>query len=110
MFAIEEGLRKINGEAVETFRREVTETNTALLVEAGTTGYTGTAERKAGGRTYVSVVCECGDFLFSPVRDEANRVIGVEIAACGDAGLDALMKALEFIRQAIGDQRCEVDD
>ena len=110
MYAIEEGLKKINGVAVETFRREVTEANTALTVEAGTTGYKGSPTRKAGGRTYASIVCECGDFLFTPVRDEGNQIIGIEIAACGDAGLDALMKALEFVRQAIGDQRCEVDD
>lgn len=110
MYAIDEGMRKINGAAVETYRREVTETNTSLMVEAGTTGYTGAPGRSAGGRTYVSIVCECGDFLFNPVRDEAKRVVGVEIAVCGDAGLNALMKAIDFARQAIGDQRCEVDD
>ena len=110
MYAIEEGLRKINGETVETFRREISEKDTGLLAEAGTTGYTGTPSRKAGGRTYLSVICECGDFHFCPVKDEKGRIIGMEVAACGDAGLDALMKALEFVHQAIGDQRCEVDD
>ena len=110
MYAIEEGLKKINGETVETFCREITETNTELFVEAGTTGYTGSDDRKGGGRTYISVASDCGDFLFSPVKDEKNRVVGVEIAACGDAGLDAIMKALEFAHQAIGDQRCEIDD
>ena len=38
MYAIEEGLQKINGEMVETFEREVTCGNTVLEVEAGTTG------------------------------------------------------------------------
>ena len=69
MYAIEEGLQKINGEMVETFEREVTCGNTVLEVEAGIT-----------------------------------------IACCGDDGLNAIMKALEFAHEAINDQRCEVDD
>ena len=41
MYAIEEGLQKVNGEYVETFEREVTCGNTELGVVAGTTGYKG---------------------------------------------------------------------
>lgn len=110
MYAIEEGLKKINGETVETFSREVVETNTSLLVEAGTTGYKGGCCRDAGGRTYLSIICECGDFHFSRVTNDKGQFIGVEIACCGDAGLNAIMKALEFAHEAINDQRCEVDD
>ena len=58
MYAIEEGLQKINGETVETFCREALDGDTALLVEAGTTGYKGGNRRNAGGRTYFSIVCE----------------------------------------------------
>ena len=110
MFAIEEGIKKINGETVETFCREVVEANTGLLVEAGTTGYKGGCCREAGGRTYLSIVCECGDFHFGKVTDDDGHVVGVEIACCGDAGLDAVMKALAFALDALNDQRCEVDD
>ena len=110
MYAIEEGLKKINGETVETFSREVVETNTSLLVEAGTTGYKGGCCRDAGGRTYLSIICECGDFHFSRVTNDKGQFIGVEIACCGDAGLSAIMKALEFAQAALNDQRCEVDD
>lgn len=110
MFAIEEGLKKINGETVETFCREVVETNTGLLVEAGTTGYKGGSCRDAGGRTYFSIICECGDYHFSMVKNDENKVVGVDIACCGDDGLNALMKALEFAHEAIDDQRCKVDD
>ena len=110
MFAIEEGLQKICGVTVETYRREVAETNTSLTVEAGTTGYTGTPCRKAGSRTFVAIVCECGDFVFNPVLDESKRIAGIEISACGDAALDALMKALDFARQAVDDQRRGADD
>ncbi len=110
MYAIEEGLQKINGEMVDTFSREVAETNTSLLVEAGTTGYKGGCGRENGGRTYVGVVCERGDFHFSLVKNGNGRPVGVRIACCGDDGLDAVMKALEFAHAALNDQRCEVDD
>ena len=110
MFAIEERLKKINGETVETFCREVVETNTGLLVEAGTTGYKGGCCRDTGGRTFIGIVCECGDFHFGPVKNDDGQIVGVEIACCGDAALDAVMKAVDFIRDAVNDQRCDVDD
>ena len=110
MFAIEVGLKKINGETVETFCREVVETNIGLLVEAGTTGYKGGCCRDTGGRTFIGIICECGDFHFGPVKNNDGQIIGVEIACCGDSGLNAIMKALEFAHEAINDQRCEVDD
>lgn len=110
MYAIEEGLKRINGEMVGTFSREISESNTSLLVEAGTTGYRGGCCRDAGGRTYISVICERGDFHFEKVTDEDGQAVGVEIACCGDAGLNAVMKALEFARETIDDQRCDVDD
>ena len=40
MFAIYEGLARINGVPVETFEREVLDGHTIMRVEAGTTGYT----------------------------------------------------------------------
>lgn len=49
MYAISEEIKKINGEVVETFEREVTDGNTALRVEAGTTGYKG-GGRNSGSR------------------------------------------------------------
>ena len=44
------------------------------------------------------------------ITDKNGRPVGVEIACCGDAGLDAIMKALDFCRDALNDQRCDVDD
>lgn len=110
MYAIEEGLKKINGANVETFCREVVEADTALLVEAGTSGYSGGNCRDAGGRTYINMICECGDFHFTTIKDDQGQVAGIEIACCGDDGLNAIMKALEFAQAVINDQRCEVDD
>ncbi len=109
MYAISEEIKKINGEVVETFEREVTDGNTALRVEAGTTGYKG-GGRNSGSRAYLCIDCLCGDFHFSQVTDEDGTAVGVQIACCGDDGLNALMKALEFAHQAMNDQRRDVDD
>lgn len=110
MYTIEEGLKKINDRVVETFARTVSEPDTELEVEAGTTGYKGSPCRKAGGRTYLRILCGNGDFYFEPVSNGNGDVAGIEIAASGDAGLNAIMKALAFAEQVLNDQRCEVDD
>ena len=108
--AIEESVQKINGEVVETFQREICDGNTNLEIEAGTTGYKGGCCRNAGGRTYLSLLCLSGDFFFGPIKDDEGNIAGITIACCGDDGLNAIMKALEFAHEAINDQRCEVDD
>ena len=110
MFAIEEGHKRINDRILETFKRSVMGHQTELLVEAGTTGYKGTPCRKAGSRTYLRIECWEGDFHFGTITDDEGTPVGVEIACCGDAGLNAVMKALAFAQDAISDQCCEVDD
>ena len=110
MYAIEEGAQRINDGTVLTFSRKVVEHNTLLKVEAGTTGYSGGDSRLAGGRTYISITCDAGDFHFGLVRDEKDRPIGIRIACCGDAGLNAIMKTLEFAHEALNDQHCDRDD
>ena len=110
MCAIEEGAQRINDGTVLTFSRKVVEHNTLLKVEAGTTGYSGGDSRLEGGRTYIGITCKAGDFHFDLVKDEKGRPAGVRIACCGDAGLNAIMKTLEFAHEAINDQRCDVDD
>ncbi len=110
MYEIEKGIKKINGEVVETYKRIVKTPSVHLAVEAGTTGYKGSASRVAGGRTYIRIVCHKGDFCFDPFFDDEGNVVGFEIGACGDAALDTIMAAFEFAEKAINDQRCEVDD
>ena len=110
MYAIEEGLKKVNDVEVDTFQREVAEGHACLQVEAGTTGYKGGCCRNAGGRTYLSLLCLSGDFFFGPIKDDEGRIAGITIACCGDDGLNAIMKALAFSQQAIDDQRRDVDD
>lgn len=110
MFAIEEGVQKINGEIVDTFCREVTDALVKLQVEAGTNGYADDPERDGGSRTYVSIVCDHGDFHFEPVKNDRDQIAGVKIACCGDGGLSAMIKAFEFARKALADLSCEIDD
>ena len=43
-------------------------------------------------------------------RSYILTAVGIVIAACGDDALNALVKALDFCRDALNDQRCEVDD
>jgi hypothetical protein len=110
MFEIREGTVKINDVVVDTFERNVVEKKTVLTVEAGTTGYKGSCSRDAGCRTYLNILCLSGDFYFAPIQDEAGNNVGVTIACCGDDGLDAIMKVVDFAREVIDDQRCEVND
>ena len=111
MYAIEEGLKKVNDVEVDTFQREVVEGHACLEVEAGTTGYKGGCCRNAGGRTFIRIDCVTGDFCFQNFGVAVTLdVVGIVIAACGDDGLNAIMKALDFCRDALNDQRCEVDD
>ena len=109
MYAIHEGVTKINGVPVETFEREVLTGDTALRVKAGTTGYKGGTGRNKGGRTYLCLDVMTGDFYFHPVTDEDGTITGIEIATCGDDSLNAIMTALSFAQQAISDQSCEVE-
>ena len=110
MFAITEGVAKINGKTVDTFEREISNGRTALEVEAGTTGFVGEDARDAGGRTYIGINCICGDFHFEPVKNDNGQLSGFKIACCGDDGLDSILKALSFALEALGDQVNGIDD
>ncbi len=110
MFAIEEGLEIINGITVDTFQRDVIEGTANLEIEAGTTGYKGGCCRDTGSRTYLRILRDTGDFFFGPIKDDDGRTKGITIACCGDDSLNAIIKALDFMQQALMDQICEMDD
>ncbi|MBQ3107308.1 MAG: hypothetical protein IJC68_01695 [Firmicutes bacterium] len=109
MYAIRESAQKINGVVVDTFERQVHTEDAVLRVEAGTTGPTG-GDRSSGSRTFLDLTVLYGDFLIEPEREEDGKVIGVRIASCGDDGLEALMKALDFSLHAYVDQCSGEDD
>lgn len=105
MHEIRKSSVNVNGREVEIFIRLVEEPEVTLKVEAGSTGYTGEDDREISGRTYVSLFCCSGDFCFHPIKDKHGRVVGMEIAACGDDALDGLVHSFEFARQALEDSR-----
>lgn len=106
MYAITEGAKKINDVKLKTFSRNVKHANADLDVEAGTTGFRGYVPREKSARAYVAIGCNQGDFLFDPVTDEDGKVVGIEIACCGDAALMALVDSLGFAMEALMDE-CE---
>ena len=106
MYAVKEKQACINGVLFKTFERKTT----GLRIEAGTTGFKGGKERCRGGRAYVSLESLGGDFCFLPVINEKKKVVGFEIAASGDDGVDAVRKALNFASDAIHDQCLKVND
>lgn len=109
MYAIKERKAWINTIPVKTFERETADANTSVRIEVGTTGYKG-GSRQRGGRTYLGLECLTGDFCFLPITNKQKKVVGIEIATCGDAGLNAVRKALEFAHATISDQCRNVND
>ena len=106
MYAIREKHACVNGVLFKTFERKTA----GLRIEAGTTGFKGGKKRGRGGRAFISVESLGGDFCFLPMFDEKKRVVGFEIAASGDDGVDAVRKALNFASDAIHDQCLKVND
>ena len=106
MHAITAGAKKINDVKVQTFSRNVKHKNTDIDVEAGTTGFRGYVPREKSARAYFSIDCNQGDFLFEPIVDEDGKVVGIEIACCGDGALMGLVDTLAFAMEALMDE-CE---
>ena len=112
MHAIKANEKRINDVKIDTFERKVVGPKVILEAEAGTNGYKGLC-RDAGGRTYLRLECRYGDFFFRPVimKRKGDRCVnGIEIGICGDVGMEALIKALQFSLDALNDQRCEIED
>lgn len=106
MYAITEERKKINSQELRTFARNVKHASTDMDVEAGATGFRGYVPREKSARAYVSFDCIRGDFLFDPIKDEDGRVVGIEIACCGDSALMALIDSLGFAMETLLDE-CE---
>ena len=104
MYAITEDTLKINHVDLKTFTRDVKHTNTAMEVEAGTTGFRGSVPREKSARGFVAFR-SLGDFKFSPVWEKGtDRIVGVEIACCGDSALMSLIDSLGFALEALTDE------
>ena len=104
MYAVTERARKINDVKLKTFSRNVKHVNADLDVEAGTTGFKGYVPREKSSRAYVAIGCNQGDFMFVPIKNEDGRVVGIEIACCGDGALMSLVDILGFTMEALMDE------
>ena len=109
MYAVDEGMRRVNGVKMKTFRRDAVEGDAWLNVEAGTTGFSGSGNRGGGGRTVLQIEKVSGDFLFKPILDKENKCKGIIIAGCGDDTLNSVLKSLCFCLEVLADQCCEAD-
>ena len=100
MYAIREGVKSINCRFVKTIRREVAEDGTRLHAEAGT----------SGAFTYMSLICDSGNFHFDSITDDEGKVTGVGIVSCGESGLEAAVKALQFAVDVLNDQKYRIEN
>lgn len=100
MYAIEEGMKLINGVVTETFERKIEPGLSLYEVEAGTTGY-----QSDDTRAYFRITAHAGDF-FARVSKESNQV---EIAVSGEEGLKAMLDSLLFAMKAMIEQ-CAGED
>lgn len=95
MYEVTNGVRKVNGVEIETWKREITDAN-ILSVEAGTNGYQG-GDTGHGSRTYIRIQNEGGTDIGARVLlDSLGYVDGVEIVLGGDAELSTMIEALKF--------------
>lgn len=91
----------INGVAVDTYEKTVDHDSCRLNISAGTTGFCG-GGKNYGGRTFLRIGNAHGcDMLVRPLRGEAGKTSGVEIALCGDDELLAMIEALRFAEKTL---------
>lgn len=107
MFAITEGIRRIGGIEVPTYKREIISAN-VLEVEAGTNGYQG-GDIGHGSRTYFRIENEGGtDIQVRPLGRYGDE--GFEVTLGGDCELETIITALKFITKVLEDGAKEVHD
>lgn len=107
MFAITEGIRRIGGIEVPTYKREIISAN-VLEVEAGTNGYQG-GDTGHGSRTYFRIEDEGGtDIQVHQLGRYGDE--GFEVTLGGDCELETIITALKFITKVLEDGAKEVHD
>ncbi len=107
MFAITEGIHRIGGIDVPTYKREIISAN-VLEVEAGTNGYQG-GDTGHGSRTYFRIENEGGtDIQVHPLGRYGDE--GFEVTLGGDCELETIISALKFITKVLEDGAKEVHD
>ena len=105
MYAITEGVAKINGKLVDTFEREISDGKTALEVEAGTNGYQG-GDGGHGCRVYLRVKDLAGTGFCNEVdgRYLDDRQDEYVLALAGDTELSTIKEALRWMLSVLETQ------
>lgn len=100
MYEVRKDCKCLNGQCVETFSRTVREGDAGFEVKVGTNGFKGDKSR-----VYLKLMnCGQSNFLVRTVKDERNRLVGIELAFDGENAFAALMKAADFAIDVICDQ------
>lgn len=97
----EKRIIQINGVPVIAEKENVRNGKAALTVFAGSTGFCG-GDRRAGGRTYVSLEnAGAADMIVNLVKDKNGNGMGFEIAASGDAELMSIAYVLAAMSEML---------
>lgn len=106
MHEIISGTKVVNGEEIETWKREIYDAN-VLEVEAGTNGYKG-GDTGHGSRTFFSIKdCTGTDITAKVLRDRYGHGYGFSVELGGDCELTTIIKALKFIVKVLKKQSKE---
>ena len=109
MYEIERRVIDIDNIQVETFKRNVVNTN-ILEVEAGTNGYKG-GDSSHGSRTFIRIE-DAGstDIRVASIKRGKRGNGGVIIEFGGNSELSTIITGLKFITKVLEDQANEVHD
>ena len=110
MYAITEGVTKVRGREVHSFRRDVDVGKELLSVKAGTTGYKGDVGCAEDSRTFISLESILGNVRFAPITDAQDYLTGFQLVGCGDDALHALVRAMKFIVKVLDEQRLGIGE
>ncbi len=97
----EKKIVQINGIPVMAEKENVRNGKAVLTVFVGSTGFCG-GDRRAGGRTYVSLEnAGAADMMVNLVKDKNGDGTGFEIAASGDAELMSIAYVLAAMSEML---------
>lgn len=109
MYEVTSNTRRVMGVEVNTYQREIINCN-ILEVEAGTTGYRG-GDAGHGGRTYFRIRDLASTAMEARVeKSRWGDTECIEVELGGDAELETIITALQFIVRVLDEQRREVHD
>ena len=111
MYAVKQGLARVDDVLVDTFSRKLDYGDSQITVEAGTTGFSDADDDKAGTRCLVSIRKNKGDFYAGVSKNkQSGGTDGIDIAVSGNDAIYNLIRALMFAAEALTDQITDIDE